>query len=278
MKMFFIVPTLYRREEELLRLVKSINGLIHIHNKEIIIVNQGENKFKSKYDFENVVEINISQKGTSNAKNIGIEHALNFASDDDIFCFPDDDCWYDKNLFKNFEVNLNKFDVLVGRAYDPVQNKDFGFTQHKSNRNVNINNAHKFLMISMFFKAKIFKNQNLRFDKNLGVGAKYGCGEETDLLLNILKQDYKVLYEYDLNVFHLNYNMELSQLLSYSYGQGALLKKMIYKYKAFYSVLNILLRPIVASLIYVLKLDFKTSRKYLLRIKELKKGYYDYEI
>ena len=55
----------------------------------------------------------------------------------------------------------------------------------------------------MFFKGIIFKN-NIKFDKILGVGAEFGCGEETDLLFNILSNNYKIIYSPAVVVYHLN--------------------------------------------------------------------------
>lgn len=280
MKIFFIVPTLNKRPNELKRLIASISSLKGSIEKNILIVNQGEEKFLDNNIQEYMTEIKIDRKGTSNAKNIGIEYILNKANDDDLVCFPDDDCWYPENSIEIIVETFNneKYDGIIGRAFDPQENKDFGFTQFKNDLLVNKSNAHKFLMISMFFKVKIFRNSNIKFDSQLGVGAKYGCGEETDLLFNILDNNHKIWYDNNLKVYHLNYEMQIEQLLSYSYGQGALLKKIIFKYKAIRVFFAIILRPLFGAIYFTLLLRFQNSKRYLLRLQKLYKGFFDYEL
>lgn len=279
MKIFFIIPTLNKRAKELKRLIVSIDSLKKSIEKEILIVNQGEKSFLD-YNYPNTFELMLDKRGTSNAKNIGIKYILDKAEDEDIICFPDDDCWYPENSIEMIAKTFGneKYDSIVGRAFDPVVNRDFGFTQFKKSLVLNKNNAHKFLMISMFFKVKIFRNLNVRFDSQLGVGAKYGCGEETDLMLNILKNNYKVFYNKDLKVYHLNYEMRTEQLLSYSYGQGALLKKMLFKYKSYNSFFEIILRPFLGMLFFMISFQFNISKRYFLRLNRLYKGFFDYEL
>jgi hypothetical protein len=280
LKFFFIIPTLNERPNELKRLIESINISNDLIEKQIIIINQSEEKIIKEKEHKNIFEIQLDKKGTSNAKNIGIQYILDKAEDEDIICFPDDDCWYPQDSLKIIINNFknNKYDAIVGKAYDPIQNKDFGFEQYKKSLIANKNNAHKFLMISMFFKVKIFKDSNIRFDSELGVGAKYGCGEETDLLLNILNKDNKVFFDNRLIIYHLNYKMKIEQLISYSYGQGALLKKIIFKYRAFKIFFGIILRPLLGMFCFAFLLKFEKSNRYFLRLKNLTKGFYDYEL
>lgn len=280
MKIFFIVPTLNKRPNELKRLIESISSLKGSIEKNILIVNQGEERFLDNNIQEYMTEIKIDRKGTSNAKNIGIEYILNKANDDDLMCFPDDDCWYPENSIEIIVETFNneKYDGIIGRAFDPNAKRDFGFTQFKNTLIVNKNNAHKFFMISMFFKVKVFRNQAVRFDQQLGVGAKYGCGEETDLLFNILENNYKIFYDNNIKIYHLNYKMKIEQLLSYSYGQGALLKKILFKYKSISVFLSIITRPILGIFYFAFLLNFKNSKRYLLRLNRLYRGFFDYEL
>ena len=280
MKIFFIVPTLNKRQDELKRLIECIDCLKPTIKKEILIVNQGEENFLNNNVQGYISEINIDRKGTSNAKNIGIEYILDKANDDDLICFPDDDCWYADDTIETIIKILNskKYDGIIGRAFDPNINRDFGFTQFKNSLIVNKNNAHKFFMISMFFKVKVFRNQAVRFDQQLGVGAKYGCGEETDLLFNILDNNCKIFYDNNIKIYHLNYEMIIEQLLSYSYGQGALLKKILFKYKSISVFLSIITRPILGVFYFAFLLNFQNSKRYLLRLNRLYRGFFDYEL
>ncbi len=279
MKIFFVVPTLNKRPNELKRLINSISSLKGLIEKKILIINQGEEIFLDNNIQDYIIEIKIDRKGTSNAKNVGIEYILDKSNDDDLICFPDDDCWYpEDSIEKIISAFNNENDGIIGRAFDPNIGRDFGFTQFKNSIIVNKNNAHKFFMISMFFKVKIFKNTTVRFDPELGVGAKYGCGEETDLLFDILKNHYKILYDNNFKVYHLNYEMQTEQLLSYSYGQGALLKKIVFKYKSIGVFFTIILRPLLGGVYFALLLKFQNSKRYFLRLHRLYKGFFDYEI
>ena len=77
------------------------------------------------------------------------------------------------------------------------------------------------------------------FDENLGVGAYFGSGEETDYVLTLLHKGFKGNYFADDIIYHPakkgNYD-DLERAYKYALGYGALVKKEVKCRKNFFYI------------------------------------------
>ena len=120
-------------------------------------------------------------------------------------------------------------------------------------------------------------NNSIRFDEELGAGAKWGSGEESDYILQLLNKNYKIKFYRRILVYH-PYNNEVSNLQvkkSYRYGQGygALINKAISRGQR--GVLIDYYVVLIRSLGGYVLLSFRKNRlskNYIARIKGMLNG------
>ena len=118
----------------------------------------------------------------------------------EIIVLSDDDCWYPENAACELETNFNECDVLLSQIYDPENKKNYKkYTKHEHN----VNNRFE-LMSKSSIEIAFSKNiiEEIRFDESFGLGARYVCGEEVDLLLKAFAKGYKIKYIPEIMVYH----------------------------------------------------------------------------
>ena len=108
MKISVLVPTLGTREEELNRLIDTLEKQTY-KNFEVIFVTQGNhdkiaNMIKS-HKHLTIKQLKMNTKGLSKARNVGLK-----AVTGDIVILSDDDCWYP---FDAFEHITDIFDCYI---------------------------------------------------------------------------------------------------------------------------------------------------------------------
>jgi GT2 family glycosyltransferase len=127
------------------------------------------------------------------------------------------------------------------------------------------------------------KNLNdVIFDNQLGSGARFGSGEETDMLLNLLHKGYKGIYYPDIFVCHPNLkSTDANKIISYSLGFGALYKKeAIERFNIFYFFnfhFNLLVRFLYIITPFSEYFFKKSKRTFFLILKYRIIGFYSYE-
>jgi hypothetical protein len=87
----------------------------------------------------------------------------------------------------------------------------------------------------------------------LGVGAAYGSGEESDLLLFLLKNKIRGFYHAADYVYHPFKPVDCERALYYGKGYGALHKKAVVSYRLysiFFSFLYVLLKETFKTIFY----------------------------
>ena len=197
---------------------------------EIILVDQSDDSYPfDETTLSRIGYYQIEQKGLSHARNFGISKARG-----DYICLIDDDAIYDENylLFLADKIKKRRCSVVGGRMVDPESGRSkFSYSQIK----ITWSNALRYLSSpSMAIRKDIL--QSHPFDENLGVGAKYGCGEETDIVFYCLHKKEEIYCYSEPVVFHPIGNKSSSQrVYSYSVGYGALLFKTKKRYSHFWS-------------------------------------------
>lgn len=170
-----------------------------------------------------MTRIQLPSKGVSLARNA----LLSLVEDGDILIFPDDDCWYATDTLAQVVEAFQRHPeagAVMGKSIDaspvsPSCGKDAPVSQIGT-----FKNGETYLQ---FFRAEVVKD--LRFDPRLGpgTGLPYGCGEDTDYLLEAHKRA-PVWRCPSIRVFHPSPDTHVpsdAKIASYAAGRMFLLKK-----------------------------------------------------
>ncbi len=283
MKFSLVMATLGRSDEIKIFLdsLKSQN----YKNFELIIVDQNENHIlrniiDSYKDNFYINHIRIREKGLSLARNVGIKYATG-----DIIAFPDDDCAYSEGILSfivDFFKENEKFNFLTFRLRDKESGEDANLKWYDYNVEINYKNIFRTVISPSIF-IKIKSRDDVFFDENLGVGRKFGSGEETDMILELLHRGYKGMFLNDYIVYHPNKIEPIEKIYSYGLGYGATIKKQVKLRDGSGFVLNYLvkdslLKPIVGMIINFVIFNKYKADSYRKRMISRIKGYLEYEI
>lgn len=142
-----------------------------------------------------------SLRGLSLARNLGLEGARG-----DVIGFPDDDCWYEPDTVAQVLGQFEKdaaLEGLVGHWAEQAAAKAEGprgahllcwedWSQFRGGDASSI---------TLFFRRPVLERVS-GFDERLGVGRWYGAGEETDLVLRLLRAGSTLRHEPSVVVHH----------------------------------------------------------------------------
>lgn len=131
------------------------------------------------------------------ARNVGVEHARG-----EWLGFPDDDCWYGRDLLQVLHARASGTDRPDGviirwveQGEPPVVAPALSWSRSAAFRDVPV------ASITLFIRRRMFE-QIGGFDARLGVGQWFGAGEETDLVMRALREQARVVYEAAGEVHH----------------------------------------------------------------------------
>jgi glycosyltransferase involved in cell wall biosynthesis len=198
-------------------------------------------------------------KGVSRARNFGLLHATG-----DIVAFPDDDCWYPPDLLKEvgewFSLHP-AFDILTVGAKDE-SGAPSGNRWIRDVCEINAVNAFRTTFCSSIFIRRTETFRRFQFDEAIGPGAgtRYGCGEETDYILQRLDHGERGYFSRALSVGHPVRDMLSGQVsgeraTAYGNGMGYVLRRHSLGALGAAFVAYDLMR----SLVVTLKGDFKAA-------------------
>lgn len=214
-----------RRRTELERLLLSLRQQEHTC-LQIIIADQNPPSFledlHAQFSDLPLQIIPVPDKGVSQARNAIIPLA-----EGSYIAFPDDDCWYATDTLAQVVEAFQRHPeagAVMGKSIDaspvsPSCGKDAPVSQIGT-----FKNGETYLQ---FFRAEVVKD--LRFDPRLGpgTGLPYGCGEDTDYLLEAHKRA-PVWRCPSIRVFHPSPDTHVpsdTKITSYAAGRMYLLKK-----------------------------------------------------
>lgn len=273
-----IVTSQGNRISDVKRLLDSLVQQ-NIDSFELIFVDQSEGDeckmLVSSYNTRigmGVHLIKTPKVSLSKARNIGIEIASGR-----YIAFPDDDCWYSSTVLSEVKEAFDETgaDSICCGAYDPDKNRYLSSRiPPKSRKRINVLNA---LALPISIGIFAIRDSNISFDEELGVGAKWGAGEESDLVLRLLNENKLIEYFKDIHVFHPYHDdaEEASCKKAYSYGlgYGALIKKTIRRsqYLIVFDLVITLFRSIGGVVVYSFKRDDRKNL-YMHRIKGILYG------
>jgi hypothetical protein len=251
--------------ETLVDQIKNQHGEFEIN---IILIHQYE-KVENLPKFlisANVLYKNLKEQNLSNAKNEGIK-----LSKSKIMTFIDDDVLISRDYFLTSWDFINKNDCDLMFCRINKINSDLPLSRNMKDKSKKINyfNSSCCLSSSMWINKK--ENKNLYFDKNIGLGAKFGSGDETDFIFSSLNLKKNIFYNAKVSMYHpeefigLNSPKDIyTKFFSYGMGQGALYKKHYNKSKFLCTYLYFvsLIKSILGIFLYLLFFRLKNIIKY----------------
>lgn len=246
-----IMPTL-NRYDDIYLLMDSLENQTY-KNFELIVVDQNDNskvkEIVDKYiDKLDIKYIKSSKKGLSYNRNVGIDNAVG-----QIIGFPDDDCVYENDTLEkviNF-FNKNK-DYKIYSCKTMDSNKVDAFKKmYDGTCDITSSNVLDTITSITFFIDFEGKDYT-RFDEKLGVGGKFGAGEEIDYVLNLLSLGFKGKYFGNDIIYHPAKKHSKSKekyQKDYNYGRGfgALCKKEIV-YRKNYKFAKVMVSKLVRNI------------------------------
>ena len=195
------------------------------------VVYQGSVQKIPKFLIKKNIFINRSiTNNLSTAKNLGLR------KNKSIKIFLDDDILVKDKLFLkkilDYKLKNNSCNIMFYKIN--IFNSDKPFSVHMNSflKKINYNN----LACCMGSAMVVYENKNrIYFDKNFGIGGKYGSAEESDFIINALLKKYIIYYNPKIKIehpepfHHETLNTIKQKFYKYGIGQGALLKKYLNK-------------------------------------------------
>ena len=234
---FSLILATINRAREIKVCLESLKAQTY-KNFEVIIIDQSENEETEVcvkngcFEGMSIQYYHVCFRGLSKARNYGLQR-----SHGDYFCLIDDDAFYPSEYLCRVRhyIDEGRKTILSGYIWNPIENT--AFVNYNALRHGNKLNVRQIIRYCpspcMSFPMTVINEAGL-FDEEFGVGAKYGCGEETDLILRCLKKGYFVKYYQDVEIEHPNkalnippMKMTKEKAYSYSRGIGAMICKHI---------------------------------------------------
>lgn len=226
MKFSLILATLDRSKE----IKECLNSLTVQEEQdfEIIVIDQSDND-KTKTIVERFNTLNIKYyavdfKGLSKARNYGLQYA-----EGEYACLLDDDAIYTRNYLLQARKIIEKYDCIVlSGIILSIEDKKTPFVKYSCTQNESFLKDKDILNFcpsaTLIFPIEAISKCG-NFDERLGVGNKYASAEETDFLLRLYDQNYKIMFCNLMVAYHpIKLVTNLQSLYNHALGKGALFK------------------------------------------------------
>lgn len=256
--------------------VNNINNLIDsvsYNNKTLsilfIVINQTKSELiKTSTSLVNFHVINTEHLPLSNARNIGIKYLMEKDIKFEHIMFPDDDTTFSDVFFNRFTDIVKSTDNYLIDVYCYNSTKLYKAINYREGDCLNSHNFEAAMSVNMIINYNTFNLVGL-FDQRLGVGAKYGAGEDCDFFIracNLTKQGFiytKILFNFHPSSYNKFSKMKLKQIISkyVNYGNGAIF--MLCKHKMYIESVKLCFRSIGGIFFSLLKFNIKCSIGYI---------------
>jgi GT2 family glycosyltransferase len=260
---FSLIVATLGRTEELVALLQSLQAQTD-QRFEVIIVDQNEDArlvpiiaaFRDEFA---LIHVRTGERGLSRARNRGLRESTG-----EIVAFPDDDCTYPAGLLAAVDRHFLADPALVclsGPAVSPTGALGSG-RWNAAGGMISMRTVWtSVIAFNLFVRADAFARIG-GFDEQLGVGARFGSAEETDLVIRAMRSCGKALYDPALQVVHPDKRLTREAAdRAFRYGTG--LGHVLRKHRApARTTLTFLLRPAAGAVLSALRLKPLAGRYY----------------
>ena len=272
--MVSLVVATFNRVTELQRLLKSLDAQSYKEFEVIVVDQNPDDRIVSVlHEHPELTIVHLRCKlGVSRARNAGLRVAKG-----EVIGFPDDDCWYPKDLLAKITAWLDtnpEFDAILTATRDQddrVQAPKFPPRQGPCTRTSILRCA---VIVGAFFRTSAVEAIGLfREDIGPGTSSPYQSGEDIDYLIRPLDYGMQLFYEPAFSVYHpdLNTRERLHRItFPYSVGVGYILRLHDYPWWVFAEVAG---RSLGGVAVHLAKADIEGAYLYLLRAAGQLRGY-----
>jgi GT2 family glycosyltransferase len=232
---------------------------------EVILVDQNaddrlvylEARFADRFCFR---RLRSGVRNLSHARNLGIAVAGGA-----VIGFPDDDCLYPAGVLARIAGAFaadKALAVLTGPAFSPEGRPGSGRWEMRSGA-IDIRNVWTSVIAFNLFVRPESLARIGGFDESFGLGARFGSGEETDLVIRVMNTGAKCYYDFDLRIIHPDKaltQVAAARAFRYGTGLGQLLRR--HRVSAGTSA-NFFIRPAGGVVVSVLKMNLRATVYYL---------------
>ena len=279
-----IVYVFSQPKADIMILQKTINNILTYKNSiseyevNIIIVNQSLQKNIAKSNDICFGSINYTEIKKNDIVCLAAarNEAIQYLNDDGYTLFADEDIIIDSSIYN--VKDYTNFDIIVHPVHDTKSGKIF-------NENIMHENKLDFSVIIQYVMSAsvIYSNRVLkkyRFDERFGVGAKYGSGEETEILIRAKSDNMSIKYSQNIicstEIADWQY-ISHTKIYNYAIGVGAILAYHRTRIRMYVTV-KILFRPILTMLKNIITVNPKIVGRSITRLSGIIAGYILYRL
>lgn len=220
MRFSLVVATL-GREDELVALLHSLAAQ-SLSNFEVIIVDQNQDDrlvpILRRFPMLNMRHESCDSRGLSLARNVGLALCTG-----EIVAFPDDDCLYQPETLAVVDAAFRSdpdLSLLSGPAIASDGTHSSGRWSALSGP-ITLSTVWTSVIAFNFFVRRNVLSVVGGFDETLGVGARFGSAEESDLAIRVIRSGAKAFYDPDLVVIHPDKRLTPAAVVrAFGYGTG----------------------------------------------------------
>jgi len=272
MRFSLVVATLGRKDE-LTALLQSL-AVQSFDSFEVIVVDQNLDDrliaVIAAFSMLTVHHVKCGTRGISQARNIGLGLCRG-----DIVGFPDDDCVYPPRTLTVVDASFSPgtdLSLLSGAAVAPDGTPSSGRWSSLSGP-ITLDTVWTSVIAFNFFTCRKVLLAIGGFDETLGVGARFGSAEESDLAIRVIRSGAVALYDPELVVIHPDKRLTPAAVVrAFDYGTG--LGRVLRKHRIAGSVAaQFFMRPLGGLLLSLMKGRRLHMRYYRLTLKGRLYGY-----
>jgi glycosyltransferase involved in cell wall biosynthesis len=190
------------RTSELIRFLESMCAQTDTEFELIVVDQNADRRLEEIVDgFRRrglaLRHVKAPRRGLSFARNLGLGYVRG-----GLIGFPDDDCWYEPATVENIRESFGRAtdtDFVVGHWSE--RSGDAGIEHRLETAAVRRFRSVPIASIGLFLRRKWIGRIG-GFDERLGVGAKWGASEETDLVFRLIAAGASGVYSPTVVVHH----------------------------------------------------------------------------